>query len=371
MSMHHDAETVEYTGEIAAAFAAGLLTDLQAIVLAYVRGLCAADAHHDGAMLAVGLGAAGARSRIDSNPVPGVQIAIACINSPQSVTLSGDSKAIAMAEYYFNMENVFTRRLKIGKAYHSEFMKSVGERYERDSTLACKVLASQCLQERACPRISMISSVTTKPLGERPDVSYWRQNLESPVLFSDAVTTLLDDTELGVDKLVEIGPHSGLAGPIRQILAARSGQVPEYLPSLKRKEDSVENLLSLAGKLYLSDYPVDLQRINSRELIPATDEKSVEVVCGRFIVDLPRYSYNYSTLHWSESRLSKEWRFRRHERHDILGSRLPGTSRSTHVWRNILCKENLPWLADHKVHTCNPSQSFFLYIRYVEYDRLS
>src|SRR5437667_7879392 len=46
--------------------------------------------------------------------------------------------------------------------------------------------------------------------------AYWRQNLESPVLFYDAVKSLLNG-KVDMKCMLEVGPHAALAGPLRHI----------------------------------------------------------------------------------------------------------------------------------------------------------
>lgn len=324
---------------------------MEAIVLAYARGISAAKAPK-GAMLAVGLDAEEARVRLGSYTFHGDPPTIACINSPENVTLSGHWSALAMVEYYLKTEAVFTRKLKVSKAYHSTLMYPVGELYEHKSASALKALENtpSFRQQRSYPKISMVSTVTAKAVEGNLDVSYWRQNLESQVLFRDAIAGLVMNQDLNIDKLVEVGPHSALASPIRQTLAKFSEKRVDYLPSLVRRENPAESMLTLAGRLYISGYPANLKRINSTSipLGPKTNP-TIEETYGRLIVDFPKYKYNYSTLYWTENRPSREWRFRQHGRHDVLGSRLPGASGSTYIWRNFLRGKDLPWLKDHKV----------------------
>lgn len=67
---------------------------------------------------------------------------------------------------------------------------------------------------------SFFSSVTGKliPAASEIQTAYWCQNMENPVLFHSAVTSMLQNHPC--DILVEIGPHSAMAGPIRQIMGS-------------------------------------------------------------------------------------------------------------------------------------------------------
>ncbi|KAK3994454.1 hypothetical protein QBC44DRAFT_286263 [Cladorrhinum sp. PSN332] len=321
------------SGEIAAAFAAGYLTSRQAIIIAYLRGLTVSRNNLPGAMLAVGLGADEVKAHITDIP----NIGIACHNSPNSVTLSGTEDAVDEAHGVFSRAGLFSRKLITSRnAYHSRLMKPAGIDYETQ-------LVSQLIAEpspvRGPDSPIMFSSVTGKKVSASPiPLEYWRENLESPVLFNQAVRALATQMT-GLHHFVEIGPHSALGGPIKEI-RTKLGKGPEelqYFSAIKRNSDNVENILTLAGSLFLAGYPVDIVSLN--------DES------GSHIVDFPPYQWVYEEdqHYWQESRLSTELRFREYPRHDLLGSAIPGCSKSSPAWRNIIELDALPWLRDHKV----------------------
>ncbi|RYP34422.1 hypothetical protein DL767_004291 [Monosporascus sp. MG133] len=68
------------------------------------------------------------------------------------------------------------------------------------------------------------------------------------------------------------------------------------------------------------------------------------------VKDLPPYHWNHTTLHWEESRLSREYRHRRHPHHDLLGSRILRSPDSEPSWRTYLGVDNLRWPMHHSVH---------------------
>ncbi len=109
------------SGEIAAAYASGSLTMREAIVTAYLRGLVMKQQKRAGAMAAVGLGREGVQLFLEEG------VAIACENSPSSVTLSGDADRVdaAIAEIREEAPDVFVRRLQVEMAYHSRTLLSV------------------------------------------------------------------------------------------------------------------------------------------------------------------------------------------------------------------------------------------------------
>ena len=109
------------SGEIAAAYAARAISFREAIIFAYYRGYVARHPSGDGGMLAVGLGADEASSFLTKGVV------IACENSPQSVTLSGDVKQLdkVSAAIKESKPDVLARSLKVDMAYHSRTFPAV------------------------------------------------------------------------------------------------------------------------------------------------------------------------------------------------------------------------------------------------------
>ncbi|CAG8380102.1 unnamed protein product [Penicillium salamii] len=334
------------SGEIAAAYTAGLVSAREAIIIAYQRGAATVKSTQHGAMLAVGLGPEEVLKVIEDIP----EIGIACYNAPDSVTLSGTDEAIDEARGRFSRAGVFNRKLiTSGNAYHSKLMTEAGEHYE-ESLKEC--LLPNDPPSAGHPSITMFSSVTEEELST-VDLDYWRKNLESPVRFDQATHQLLK-TRPEVNLVIEIGPHSALAAPLKAIRTSL-GYSPErlgYLSALKRNTDSVECLLKLAGSLFLSGWQVDLATVNADEIIHQdhTGAETIRYSHGSFIKDLPTYQWTYDEeLLWNESRLSTDIRFREYPHHDLLGSRLPGTSNAAPAWRNLVNLENVPWLRDHRV----------------------
>jgi acyl transferase domain-containing protein len=103
------------SGEIAAAYAANSITTDEAIIIAYYRGQVTKNGVRNGGMAAVGMG----RQAVMPYLVDGVLIA--CENSPNSVTLSGDEDALGQVLEHIkhSLADVFVRRLKVEMAYHS------------------------------------------------------------------------------------------------------------------------------------------------------------------------------------------------------------------------------------------------------------
>ncbi|KUI63312.1 Lovastatin diketide synthase LovF [Cytospora mali] len=341
------------SGEVGAAYAAGLVSAPEAIVAAYYRGLSLVRyAQKGGSMLAVGKGVD------DLKPYRGrltQDIVVACENSPNSVTLSGPAEAIRKAGDMFAAESIFARELRTGMAYHSPFMRPAAEPMARLISEALERLDGLDRQWRYPEKI-MISTITNKRL-RKADVSpaYWTSNLVSPVLFNTGVQALLDDESLGdINGFLEVGPHSALAGPLKQICQHKEASSFTYIPSIVRNDGNAAlSLLRTAGELYLASYPVDLLQVN--KVGPTyRHDTTMGHIKPRYtqpmsLVDLPPYQWNYEQVFWTEPRASAEYRQLKHPRHDLLGRRILGLSDRNIAWRNVLRIKDIPWLVDHKL----------------------
>lgn len=336
-------------GEIAAAYAARKLSAADAIVTAYARGDTVRHNKIKGAMMAVGVGADTVAPYLEEFH----NVRIACHNSPESLTLSGNSNEIMTLKDVFAAESIFARPLQTGgNAYHSHHMKPLGPLYEANLNDMLSVFPHTEDGHGDSSDVDFVSSVTGELYPKQGlDASYWRRNLESPVLFNQAATCLCQTKQ--VDMLVEIGPHAAMQAPFRLIFQKLAeAKSPQYVPTLMRKQNGAQCVLQTAGTLFAKGYEVDLERVNTVEALDACNRIS-SLKLGKTIVDLPKYQWQYNDLLYFENRWTREWRLKSHPRHDILGSRSPGGNANEPLWRNVLRSKDLPWLQHHKVKQDN------------------
>lgn len=329
------------SGEIAAAYASGAITFETGMLLAYHRGTAAAKLRQEypavrGAMLAIG----GPQADIDSILMTdgSLDIVKACINSPASVTISGDESEIDRLDKAAKDKSLFSRKLQTEVAYHSHHMLLVADHY-RD-----------CIGEitpRDTSEVDFHSSLHGRKLASQSSLGteYWVKNLTSPVLFSDALEslcTLASGPNKHPDLLIEIGPHCALKGPIRDTLNTKfsTSAKPEYLPSLVRFEDSVATMFQTAARLVTKGSRLNLAAIN----FPTKDPRQPTI-----LTDLETYAWDHSKPHWYESRIAQGHRLRRGARSDILGVPAADFNDLEPRWRNVIRSEDLPWLEQHKV----------------------
>lgn len=341
------------SGEIAAAYTAGLLDRAGAIIAAFYRGRAALnrkeDVDSDVGMLAVGLGAQTTSEFLEKHVG---RAWIACFNSPSSVTVSGKNATLEALREEITACGHFARRLQVDLAYHSELMGVIGQEYEKLLTLDDKFhpLDSECAAA-STGDVTWFSSVTVSKKTTLADASYWKTNMVSAVRFDGALKAMLED-EKAPNFLIEIGPSGALAGPVSQILksltAAVGGDI-SYCASWSRGVDAGKSLFDVAGRLFVAGAPIDMTVVNQY------DGKE------RTIIDLPKYTWNHTVKYWHENAASKDWRFRKYIVHDLLGSKILGSSWHAPTWRSRLNVANVPFLMDHRMGKSIYSECIFLF----------
>ncbi|KAL3465725.1 hypothetical protein BJX64DRAFT_285328 [Aspergillus heterothallicus] len=329
------------SGEVAAAYAAGILDHVEALTIAYhkgfVAGWCKQTDLPKGGMLAVGLGEAETLQYLQRGHCG--KCTIACVNSPSSVTLSGDELAITEVQKLLNKDSVFNRRLKVDIAYHSHHMAAVSAKFHN--------CIHNVSAKPASNSVPFFSSLTGSQVSSPVGASYWVDNLVSQVRFAPALERMTRthcDSSSEELILVEIGPHSALQGPVRQIMSAAQNSTTRwsYVPTLVRNKDSGMAALEMVGALFEHGVPI-CPTIDFTQ--PSTKDNARLPV----ITNLPPYPWDHSesNRYWHESRLSKDYRLREHPPHDLCGLRLVGTSTIEPVFRHILSVDELPWLQEH------------------------
>ncbi|OJZ83134.1 hypothetical protein ASPFODRAFT_142034 [Aspergillus luchuensis CBS 106.47] len=312
------------SGEIAAACASGAITVESAIVVAFYRGKLAKLQEGSGAMASVGL------SPEEVLPFLIDGVVVACENSPRNVTISGPKEKLTEVINTITaaLPGTFCRRLRVQVAYHSPQMEALGTQYE--DTIATFI-------NPATQMGPMLSTVTGEMITNPSQLGaeYWRRNLQSPVRFAKAIEVLLkENTESQI--FIEIGPHSALSAPLRQIFQNSPKSPPRYISTLTRNDDyPLSLLLATAGHVFTTGSSLDLSAIVEK---------------GRVLSDIPRIQWTHSEVYWTEGRPSRDWRLRSLPHHELLGSMIMEATIQEPSWRNVLRIDDVPWLSDHVLH---------------------
>ncbi|KAI8237061.1 Highly reducing polyketide synthase alt5 [Colletotrichum sp. SAR 10_99] len=273
-------------------------------------------------------------------------VKIACINSPKSVTISGSAKAIDLLSSLLDSDGIFGRKLRVVNAYHSSHMDPIAEEYARSIGT---IEPETALKGASVPKFFSSYLGRQASAQDLLDPAYWVGNLLSPVEFSNGLQAMMSDSvddastskKAAIGLLVEVGPHSVLQSPIRDILQITSGvKDVTYTSMLIRNRPADGTALEAAGYLFCRGYQLDMSAVISS----TTGNTALKM-----LVDLPAYPFDHSTVYWNESRLSKNYRFRKHPRHDLLGSPVPDWNPSNAIWGHFIRAKENPWVKDHVI----------------------
>src|SRR5262249_55590372 len=163
-------------GELAAAYAAGVLSLEDAVAVVFHRSRCMELAPASGRMLAAGLSAEQAL-----NEIAGMEdrVSLAAVNGPTSVTLSGDATALEQIAAGLEKRQIFNRFLHVRHAFHSPQLEAV-----KDELIAS---VQGVRPQRA--QVPFISTVAPGRLeGPEMDADYWWRNFRQPVHFAEGVS---------------------------------------------------------------------------------------------------------------------------------------------------------------------------------------
>ncbi|KAF2278244.1 uncharacterized protein EI97DRAFT_248698 [Westerdykella ornata] len=343
------------SGEVAAAFAAGLISKRYALELALFRGVAVAATmqanKRQGGMMAVRLTPDTCETVLSRHLGDRRDaIRIACYNSPQNLTLSGDIDVIEKVQPLLEAEGIMARRLAVGVAYHnSVHMSDAAKLYQtfiRNSHPGD--LGEAVPVSPRCLFVSSLRGTLFEPGSDASEVSshaYWIDNLVCPVRFADGVQTLaasLDVPHAMLDAhFLEVGPHSTLKSAIKESLPKGWSVEKCYTSILYRQQPALSTALPAAGRLFSLGYPIDLERVNS--------PSSKLGLPKQVLTDLPSYQFDRSRPYWLESRISKNYRFRRFPHNDLLGTPVSDWNPLEAQWNHRITLQDAAFVKDHQV----------------------
>lgn len=329
------------SGEIAAAYAAGMISAEEAVLVAHQRGLkcrlAKSTDDKDGSMMAVGASFDDVQALCDEPELTG-RVCVAAVNSPASVTVSGDSDGIDEMEIILQDEKKFVRILRVDKAYHSHHMIPCSQPY-RDSLEALEINAQEgsgCSWYSSVFERRRMNDCVESLRGE-----YWELNLTRPVLFMQAVQHTYK-TEGPFDLTIEVGPHPALKGPTLQTINEFCVDEPLYCGVSHRGEDAIQSFAKALGfmRTHFGASFVDFR---------AYEQYCNETQGATLLKGLPNYAWDHETEYWHESRLVRAIRTRADAPHELLGHLQPDSTDQEVRWRNMLRPQEIKWLADHRL----------------------
>ncbi|MFD5429671.1 SDR family NAD(P)-dependent oxidoreductase, partial [Streptomyces sp. NPDC127084] len=266
-----------------------------------------------GAMVAVQATEEEVRHRIADRD--DMAVAVAAVNGPTSVVVSGDEDAVTELVGHFER----TTRLKVSHAFHSPLMEPMLAEFG-------KTAAQLTYHE---PRIPVVSNVTGRladPADLR-DPEYWVRHVRETVRFHDGIQAL---EEAGVRTFLEIGPQAVLSG-------LGCGDQAVFLAAQRRDQPEINQLITALGVLHTRGVTIDWAALFDGR--------------GARTVDLPTYPFQHQRywINSLDSAADVSTAGLEPAQHPLLGAvvALPTGDGVTLTGR--LSLETQPWLADHAV----------------------
>ncbi|RMH49870.1 MAG: acyltransferase domain-containing protein, partial [Alphaproteobacteria bacterium] len=312
-----DAVAGHSVGEVAAACTAGILSLGDAVHLVHSRSRALDSLRGSGGMAAISAGAAEVTAALAEAGLSG--ISVAGINSPRSVTVSGDREQLsALLGWLRRKRRVAGVMLDVEIPYHSAAVEPLRARMIED--LRGLVPA---------PGQLLYASATTGQIadGRALDCDYWWRNARDVVRFQEAVGALV---AAGCRAFVEISPRPVLAAYVRDTLRGlgASGEVVRTMDQGAQADT------------------------DAAEMVARAHAVGARVERGAFFGPRPHSHPDLPAYPWNNDRFRAPptpdhldpWGL--DDFHPLIGrAPQPGVP----VWRGDLGIRSLPWLADHAV----------------------
>ncbi|GAA2477703.1 hypothetical protein GCM10010276_12490 [Streptomyces longisporus] len=311
-------------GEIAAATVAGMLSLEDAALVVGLRSRSLKVLAGAGGMLSVAASAETVEGRLDD------RVALAAVNGPAAVVVSGEPQALEELKAEFEAEGVRARLVAVDYASHGPQV----DRLERE----IREVLSWISPRRG--RVPMVSAMSGETLtGEELDAGYWYDSLRNTVHFDRAVRTLAGQ---GHQVFIEVSPHPVLFGAITDTLeeaagAAGPGAVPGAVcGTLRRDDDSAARIVTSLAEAWVQGASVDWTKV-----LPAAER-----------IELPTYAFQHESF-WPKAAVSSSGDASSlglgSLAHPLLSAVVELADGAGVVCTGRLSVRSHPWLADHRV----------------------
>ncbi|WP_020638027.1 type I polyketide synthase [Amycolatopsis balhimycina] len=302
-------------GELAAAHVAGVFSLADAVTLVAARGRLMQALPAGGAMVAVRAAEADVLPLLAGRED---EVALAAVNGPESVVLSGDEDAVLDIAGHFAK----SKRLRVSHAFHSPRMAPMLAEFRA-------VVAGLDARE---PLLPLVSNLTGEPatVAELTSPGYWVEHVRRPVRFAATAAWL---HEHGVHTFLELGPDGSLSALVRESVADAA-----VFAALRPGRAEQATLTTAVGGLHASGVPVRWE--------------SYFEGTGARPVDLPTYPFQRKRF-WPKDAYRTAGDLRAAglgpTGHPLLSAAVVLAGADGQLLTGRLSAQTQPWLADHLV----------------------
>lgn len=307
-------------GELAAAYAAGMLSIEEAMRLAYHRGRIMQQATGDGRMLAVALDEEATSARIAPY---GAAVGVAALNRPGMTVISGTEAALLDVADQLKHDDVFHRWLGVNYAFHSAQMDPHAE-------AVTQAIGDLVVTSGMLPMISTVTGTTIT--ADALDAAYWGRQLRAAVRFQDAVTQAATE---GCNVFIEIGPSAALTGALTACLEHLESTPIVVASEQGASETETVGLRRALGHLYTNGV-VFKWHVLYRQ--------------GGRNVTLPTYPWQRESYWFSHTPRHAQRKAVTNALHPLLHERVRSPRLKDIVFSAEIDLEALAYLRDHRLH---------------------
>ncbi|MDX3234068.1 acyltransferase domain-containing protein, partial [Streptomyces sp. ME19-01-6] len=194
-----------------------------------------------GGMVSLGVSADEVRGWLERWPG---RLALAAVNGPRSVVVSGEPQALEELLAGCEADGVRARRVAVDYASHSDQVGRIEEELGA-------VLAGVAPMPGRLPVYSTVTGALCA--GEEMDAGYWYRNLRGTVRFQSAIDALLEQ-RFGV--FVEVSAHPVLVPSLVESID-EAGMDAVALGTLRRGEGGQERMVASAAEAWVHGVEVD------------------------------------------------------------------------------------------------------------------
>ena len=315
-------------GELTAAYVSGVFSLKDACKLVATRGELMGELPAGGTMVAVQASEQEIRSSLAD--FEGL-VAIAAVNGPSSVVLSGEQDAVNQLVDLWRDRSRKTKRLRVSHAFHSHRMDGMLERF-------AEVVGEVSF---GSPQIPIVSNLTgaTVDATRVCSVDYWVRHVRDTVRFGEGVAWLGSQ---GVRRFLELGPDGALSAIAREILGGDGTTGPEdesaqvlAVPLLRDGRPENATLMNALAEAFVAGVELDWDRAFADSAAERVNLPTYAFQRRRYWVTPPSGAGDMANAGQSPAT------------HPLLGAATELAGERGYLFTGKVSLQDHPWLADH------------------------